>query len=79
MFQLIKKKEFKHEARSLDDQPLYRQQFYQRLIYYPLLQNFIVDKYFPNNIDDNIRQLHSLKDIDVASLVEKHKGNEKHL
>lgn len=38
-----------------------------------------MDKYFPNNIDDNIRQLHSLKEIDVASLVEKQKVDVKHL
>lgn len=65
IFQLIKRKEFKHEAKSAEDIPLYKQQFYQRLIYYPLLQNFIIEKFFPSNIDQNIRQLHGIKELDL--------------
>jgi len=66
IYQLIRKKEFKHEAKSLDEQPLYRQMFYQRLIYYPLMQNFIVEKFFPKCIEDNIKQMHGLKEFDLA-------------
>jgi hypothetical protein len=32
---------------------------------YPIFQNFIADKFFPVNLDDNIRQMHVLDWITV--------------
>jgi len=55
IFLLINKSHFKHEAKTTDDIPLYKQPFYQRLIYYPILQNYIADKFFPKSVEDNIK------------------------
>lgn len=32
-----------------------------------MLQNYIIEKFFPSNIEDNINQLHGLKEIDIYS------------
>jgi hypothetical protein len=79
IFQLLKKKEFKESARNLDDQQYFKQEFFQRLIYYPLLQNFIMEKYFPNSLDDNIRQLHGLNECDLTRWFAERQKNEKKL
>lgn len=55
IFMIINKKNFKTQAKSLDGKLLYNQSFYSKLIYYPFMQNFILDKFFPNSVDDNIR------------------------
>lgn len=65
IFALIDKKKFKNLARNEESQTVVRQQFYQRLVYYPMLQNYIIEKFFPNNIEDNINQLHGLKHVDI--------------
>lgn len=53
IFALINKKAFKNLANQMDNGQV-RQQFYQRLVYYPMLQNYIIEKFFPSNIEDNI-------------------------
>jgi hypothetical protein len=69
IFQLIDREEFKKMTRSQQDISTYQQTFIKRLINYPMLQNFIIEKFFPSNIEDNINQLHALKDISAKNNV----------
>lgn len=60
------KKFLKYSATTKDTgQPLYKQQFYVKLVGYPTFQNFIAEKFFPLNLDDNIRQLHTFECLKV--------------
>ena len=76
IFMLLDKDKFKHEAKSYYGELMYRQTYYQRLIYYPSVQNFIHDKFFPQSVLDNIRQMHTFPELDFEKNVTESKKNE---
>lgn len=48
------------EFRKLRDMEMSKSIFFAKLVHYPSVQNFICDKYFPQNEEDNLRQLLAL-------------------
>lgn len=67
IFQLIDRDEFKKMTKTTQDISSYQQTFIKRLINYPMLQNFIIEKFFPSSLEDNINQLHALPIINIRA------------
>ena len=65
IFQILDKTYYKERAKTFEGFPLYQEGFHQRLIYYPTIKNFVSSKYFPNSVEDNIRQLYALPNTQV--------------